>query len=101
MRPSGTYGEVRAALMKALEAKGPLTIRDAAASSQVGLAAARAAIANAVRSGDVRECGSAKPAKGTKWQTIYEVCPEPEPEDECRHGHGWVDLGRVVGGWAR
>lgn len=86
--------------MKALECQGPLTIRDAAASSQVGLTAARAAIANAVRSGAVRECGSAKPAKGTKWQTIYEIAPEPEP-DECRHGHGWVDLGRVVCGWAR
>lgn len=99
MRPAGTYGEVRAALMKALQTEGPLTIRDAAAVSQVGLSAARAAIANAVRSGSVRECGSAKPAKGTKWQTIYEVAPEQS--DECRHGHGWVDLGRVVGGWAR
>lgn len=100
MRPSGTYGEVRAALMKALQTNGPQTIREAAACSNVGLAAARAAIANAVRSGAVRDCGSAKPAKGTKWQTIYEVAPEPEP-DECRHGHGWVDLGRVVGDWAR
>ena len=100
MRPSGTYGEVRAALMQAFEAEGPLTIRSAAERSQVGLQAARATIANAVRSGAVRECGSAKPARGTKWETIYEIAPEPEP-DECRHGHGWVDLGRVVGGWAR
>lgn len=22
-------------------------------------------------------------------------------QDECRHGHCWVDLGRIVGGWAR
>jgi hypothetical protein len=100
MRPAGTYGEVRAALMKALETEGPLTIRDAAQRTQIGLQAARWAIADSVRRGAVRECGSAKPAKGTKWQTIYEVTPEPEP-DESRAGHGWVDLGRVVGGWAR
>lgn len=100
MRPAGTYGEVRAALMQALEAAGPLTIRSAAERSQVGLTAARRAIGNSVRSGAVRECGSAKPARGTKWETIYEIAPEPEP-DECRHGHGWVDLGRVVCGWAR
>jgi hypothetical protein len=98
MRPAGTYGEVRAALMKALETAGPLTIREAAACSNVGLTAARRAIDNAVRAGAVRDCGSAKPAKGTKWQTLYELAPEP---DESRAGHGWVDLGRVVGGWAR
>lgn len=100
MRPAGSYGEVRAVLMQTLDTHGPLTIRAAAERSQVGLQAARATIANAVRSGAVRECGQAKPARGTKWEAIYEVAPEPEP-DECRHGHGWIDLGRVVGGWAR
>lgn len=86
--------------MDVLQTSGPLTIRSAAERSQVGLQAARATIANAVRSGAVRECGSAKSARGARWETIYEIAPEPEP-DECRHGHGWVDLGRVVCGWAR
>lgn len=86
--------------MSALDAHGPLTIREAAQRSNVGLQAARRTFDNAVRSGTVRECGQAKPARGTKWEALYEPSPPPEPE-ECRHGHGWVDLGRVVGGWAR
>lgn len=102
MRPSGTYGEIRAALMQQLQAE-PMTIRAAAHRSQVGLDAARRTIANAVRSGTVRECGHVKPAKGTRWEAIYELVPEPEPDDDDpnRAGHGWVDLGRIVGGWAR
>lgn len=101
MRPSGSYGEVRAALMRQLQAE-PLTIRAAAQRSQVGLTAARRTIANAVRSGTVRECGTAKSARGTAWEVIYELAPLPEPQDDDnRAGHGWVDLGRVVGGWAR
>ena len=101
MRPAGKFGEVRAALMQSLDIHGPLTIRQAAQRSNVGLQAARTTMANAVRTGSVRECGQAKPARGTKWEAVYEPAPPPEPDDECRHGHGWVDLGRVVGGWAR
>jgi hypothetical protein len=102
MRPSGSYGEVRAALIAQLERE-PMTVRAAAEHSQVGLTAARWAIARAVRSGTVRECGRSKAARGTAWEVIYELTPPPEPQDddENRAGHGWVDLGRVVGGWAR
>lgn len=102
MRPAGSYGEVRAALMAQLERE-PMTVRAAAEHSQVGLTAARRTIANAVRSGTVRECGRAKAAHGTAWELIYELVPPPEPadDDDNRAGHGWVDLGRVVGGWAR
>jgi len=99
MRPAGSYGEVRAALMQQLQAE-PSTIRAAAQRSQVGLDAARRTIANAVRAGSVRECGQARPARGTRWEAIYELAPEPEPA-EHRAGQGWVDLGRIVGGWAR
>ena len=38
---------------------------------------------------------------------VAEYAPAPDPQadqvagDEPRHGHGWVDLGRWVAGWAR
>lgn len=100
MRPPGSIGEVRAALMQQL-AREPMTIRTAAQRSQVGLQAARSTIANAVRAGAVRECGQAKPAKGTRWEAIYEPAPQPEAvQHECA-GDGWFDLAAVMGDWAR
>lgn len=90
-------------LMEQLERE-PMTVRAAAQRSQVGLTAARRTIANAVRSGTVRECGRSKAAHGTAWEVIYELVPPPdppEPDDDHRAGHGWLDLGRIVGGWAR
>lgn len=102
MRPAGSYGEVRAALIAQLERE-PMTVRAAAERSQVRVEDAQRAIDNAVRAGTVRACGRVKAPRGTTWALIYELTPEPEPpeDDDNRAGHGWVDLGRVLGGWAR
>lgn len=101
MRPPGSYGEVRSVLIRTMSSSGPLTIRAAAAQSQVGLTAARQTIANAVRTGAVRECGQAKPARGTRWETVYEVTPEPEPSAPRESGDGWFALAGVMGDWVR
>lgn len=105
MRPTGTYGEVLDALVRVYEDHGPMTKRQAAAAANISVNAARDSINNDLRFRHrplFQEVGKSKPARGTRWESIYELAPQAEEgDDECRHGHGWVDLGRVVGGWAR
>jgi len=102
MRPAGTVGEVRQALLAAAQSlcqphRSP-TLQDLAAQAQVGRVAAMNTVKNMVRAGDlviVRRRWVAHSAK-----PVAEYAPATAPDD-CRHGHGWVDLGRCVQGWAR
>lgn len=101
-RPAGSVGEVRQALLFAARALvqphcAP-TLQDLAAQAQVGRVAAMNTVKNMVRAGDlviVRRRWVAHSAK-----PVAEYAPANAPA-ECRHGHGWVDLGRCVAGWAR
>ena len=101
-RPAGTVGEVRQALLSAAQAlvqphRAP-TLQDLAAQAQVGRVAAMNTVKNMVRSGDlviVRRRWVAHSAK-----PVAEYAPA-DAQADCRHGHGWVDLGRCVAGWAR
>lgn len=101
-RPAGTVGEVRQALLEAAKTlakphQAP-TLQDLATQAQVGRVAAMHTVKNMVRAGElviVRRRWVAHSAK-----PVAEYAPATAPED-CRHGHGWVDLGRCVAGWAR
>lgn len=101
-RPAGSVGEIRQALAKAAAElvaphKAP-TLQELAAGAQVGRVAAMNTVKNMVRDGDlviVRRRWVAHSAK-----PVAEYAPATAADD-CRHGHGWVDLGRCVAGWAR
>ncbi len=96
-------GEIRSLMVSALREQGPLPMRDLAAITQVGYDAARWTLKRCVASGVVVKAGQEKRAHSKNWVTLYDVAPEPDQQqsDESRHGHGWVDLGRCIAGWAR
>lgn len=102
MRPEGTVGEVRQALLAAAESlvqphQAP-TLQDLAAHAQVGRVAAMHTVKNMVRAGElviVRRRWVAHSAK-----PVAEYAPATA-QDDCRHGHGWADLGRCMAGWAK
>lgn len=95
-------GEIRNLMVSALREQGPLPMRDLAAITQVGYDAARWTLKRCVGNGVVVKAGAEKRAHSKKWVVLYDLAPEPEPDaNGVRHGHGWVDLGRVVADWAR
>lgn len=102
MRPAGTVGEIRKCLLEAASTlvephRAPILL-ELAAHAKVGRVAAMNTVKNMVRAGDlvvVRHRWVAHSAK-----PVAEYAPRNAPDD-CRHGHGWVDLGRCVAGWAR
>jgi hypothetical protein len=95
-------GEIRQALMQSARTQvrphqGP-TLLELASGAQVGRVAAMNTVKNMVRAGEltiVRRRWVAHSAK-----PVAEYAPADAPVD-CRQGHGWVDLGRCVAGWAR
>jgi hypothetical protein len=95
-------GEVRRALMQAARTqvqphRAP-TLQELASTAQVGRVAAMNTVKNMVRDGDLQIVRRRWVAHSAK--PVAEYAPADAPED-CRHGHGWVDLGRCVAGWAR
>lgn len=95
-------GEVRKALMDAARTqvqphRAP-TLQELASTAQVGRVAAMNTVKNMVRDGDLQIVRRRWVAHSAK--PVAEYAPADAP-DECRHGHGWVDLGRCVAGWAR
>lgn len=94
-------GEIRQLMVSALRQQGPMALRDLAAVTQVGYTPALKTISRCVAAGVLVKAGQEKRAHSKNWVTLYDVAPEPEPQAEPRHGHGWVDLGRIVAGWAR
>lgn len=97
--PGRPAGEVRAVIVRTLREAGPMAQRDLALQAQIGVQAVRRTVDNMVRSGALVVAGQEKRAHSRKWVALYDLAP---PQDDgTRHGHGWVDLGRIVGGWAR
>lgn len=105
MRPAG---DVRLALVSAAHQLQPRephaprpTLREIAHHAQVGLDAANQTMKNLCRAGQMRAIPEAR-------RVDYRNKPvaEYEPvstslDQDSRQGAGWVDLGRIVGGWAR
>ena len=107
MRPAG---EVRQALLAAAR-QGPGTLRQLAQRAQVGWDAARDTVPNMARSGVLKVVGEERVEYRNRLVHVYEAA-EPAPvadgapvqaggDLEHRSGHGWVDLNRCMGGWAR
>jgi len=106
MRP---VGEISAALLQAAQQlvtpeRAP-TLRELAHHAQVGEAAALNTVKNLTRSGKLRR---ARDERGAIRTRRVDHCNKPVAEYEPvlldidhRAGEGWVDLGRIVGGWAR
>lgn len=95
-------GEIRQALMQAARAqvqphRAP-TLQELAVGAQVGRVAAMNTVKNMVRAGELQIVRRRWVAHSAK--PVAEYAPADAPDD-CRHGHGWVDLGRCVAGWAR
>ena len=102
MRPAGSVGEVRQALLQAAhDLAGPNKcgiLLELAAHSQVGFAAANNTLKNMVRDGDLVIVRKRPVLHCTK--PVAEYAPA-DAADDVRRGAGWVDLARCVGGWAR
>ena len=96
-------GEIRTLMVTALREQGPMALRDLAAVTQVGYTPALKTISRCVAAGVLVKAGQEQRAHSKNWVTLYDVAPEPDPAtaDDSRHGHGWVDLGRCIAGWAR
>ena len=94
-------GEIRQVLLDTLRAKGPMALRDLAAATQVGYQPALKTLRRCLKSGVLIEAGQEKREHSKRWVKLYDLAPEPTPGDDSRHGHGWVDLGRCIAGWAR
>lgn len=96
-------GEIRQLMVSALRQQGPMALRDLAAATQVGYQPALKTVSRCVAAGVLVVAGQEKRPHSKNWVRLYDVAPDPEQAkpDEPRHGHGWVDLGRIVAGWAR
>lgn len=108
MRPAG---EVRQALLDAaLQLVPPAvrqdphaprpTMREIAYRACVGVDVARRTVENMSRAGQLRQVRTRQVDYTNKPVAEYEPVSAPLDPD-CRQGAGWVDLGRIVGGWAR
>lgn len=100
MRPAG---DVSQALISAAHAlvtpeRAP-TLRELAAHAQVGLDAATVTVKNLNRSGRMQKVRERRVAYRNR--PVAEYAPATTQEIEHRAGHGWVDLGRCLQGWAR
>jgi len=108
MRPAG---DVRQALLSAAsqlvtpevlqdpQAPRP-TLREIAHKAQVGLEVATTTIKNMSRAGQLHQVRKRRVDYCNRPVAEYEPVTRPLDPD-ARHGEGWVDLGRIVGGWAR
>ena len=88
---------MRAAKEQVQPHRGP-TLLELASAAQVGRVAAMNTVKNMVRDGELQIVRRRWVAHAA--QPVAEYAPADAPED-CRGGHGWVDLGRCVAGWAR
>lgn len=98
--PGRPQGEVRAAVLAAIRERGPLPMREVAHAAQLSYADAKRTVSRCVQAHQLVVAGREKREHSTSWVQLYDIAPPP-PDIEPRHGHGWVDLGRIVAGWAR
>ena len=100
-------GEVSLALLRAASelatAERAPTMRELAHHAMVGVESANVAVKNLKRSGRLLPVRLRHVPHRTRPVAEYAPAPEQPVDqgDEPRHGHGWVDLGRCVAGWAR
>jgi hypothetical protein len=105
-RPAGevSLALLRAASELATPERAP-TMRELAHHAMVGVESANVAVKNLKRSGRLLPVRLRNVPHRTR--PVAEYAPAPDVhanqviDDEPRHGHGWVDLGRCVAGWAR
>lgn len=84
---------------------GPCTLVDVVRRSNVGYAAARYTVQNALRGGAVQVCGQEKRAHAKRWLAIYELCePVADGRDSDASTDGGVvdfeQLGCAVRAWS-
>ncbi len=108
MRPSG---EIRNAILGAVlelvppsvladpDAPRP-TMREIAHRACVGVDAASQTVKNMTRAGQLRQFDVKRVDYCNRPVAVYEP-NTAAANSEHRAGAGWVDLGRIVGGWAR
>lgn len=99
--PGRPQGEVRAAVLAAIRDRGPLPMREVAHAAQVSYADAKRTLGRCVQARQLVVAGHERQAHCTRWVRLYDLAPESDADTQPRHGHGWVDLGRIVQGWAR
>ena len=103
-RPAGevSLALLRSAAQLATPERAP-TMRELAMHACVGLEAANATVKNLKRHGKLVPVRLRQVRNRTRPVAEYAPAPEQPVDqgDEPRHGHGWVDLGRCVSGWAR
>ena len=105
-RPTGEVSQalLRSAELLATPERAP-TMRELAMHACVGLEAANATVKNLKRHGKLVPVRLRQVRNRTRPVAEYAPAPDPQADqvagDEPRHGHGWVDLGRCVAGWAR
>lgn len=81
------------------------TMREIAHRAQVGVEVANQTIKNMTRAGDLKPAGTKRVDYCNKPVAVYEPLVYLDggisADLHVREGAGWVDLGRIVGGWAR
>ena len=94
-------GEVRRAVVGVIQ-EGPCTLVDVVNRTQMDYGQVKAAIQNAMRSGELHIVGHEKRAHAKCWLRVYEVAPPASPEpDTFDSDCNFVDLNRVFAGWGR
>lgn len=104
MRPAGDVSTALLAAAGALARDGSApTVRELAEHAGVGVSAATSTVKNLSRAGKLRQARMRR--VDYRARPVAEWEPARQGGDssasEHRAGHGWVDLGRIVGGWAR
>ena len=97
MRP---VGEIRTAIYSTIRESGPLTLKDVATKSQVGLCAARKTISNAMRSGGLEIVDRVKVEHCKKRVAIYGIPSDcSEVGDMDTHDGGLMVLNGALNAW--
>lgn len=97
MRPAG---EIRMAIYSTIRESGPLSLKDLACKSQVGIDAARRTLDNAVRSGALEIVDRKKVEHCKKRVAVYGLPTScPEVGDANTHDGGLMVLNSALTAW--
>ena len=77
------------------------TLLEMAHRAQVGYKVARALVPKLKARGQLLVVGERRVDYRNRPVAEYAPAQFDDGAAECRHGHGWVDLGRCISGWAR
>lgn len=101
-RPAAAYGATVRAAKRALQERGPLTMRELVVHACLTVETAKNVVKQGKAKGWLVECGRHKHANGRRWVAVYELDEDRalfEPNAVRETPDGMKELTNVLAGW--